>query len=147
MRPVPRYLTVLIGSTVALACGLAPVGSLGQSAAASKPDAAPLVMPDTAAGRQLGAWLEAFNGGDTAQLAAIRAAFAPGVTAPPPEAVEAMRQRSGGFDLRKIEESSERLGCSVSTITRNWRYAKLWLRDRLGPGASTYSGTVRIFCR
>ena len=37
------------------------------------------------------------------------------------------------FEGLSIEESSERLGCSVSTITRNWRYAKLWLRDRLAP--------------
>ena len=37
------------------------------------------------------------------------------------------------FEGLSIEECSERLGCSVSTITRNWRYAKLWLRDRLAP--------------
>jgi len=37
------------------------------------------------------------------------------------------------FEGLSIEESSERLGCSVSTITRNWRYAKLWLRDQLAP--------------
>ena len=41
------------------------------------------------------------------------------------------------FEGLSIEECSERLGCSVSTITRNWRYAKLWLRDRLGPGGLT----------
>jgi len=37
------------------------------------------------------------------------------------------------FECLSIEEASERLGCSVSTVTRNWRYAKLWLRDRLDP--------------
>ena len=41
------------------------------------------------------------------------------------------------FEGLSIEESSERLGCSVSTITRNWRYAKLWLRDRLAPETAT----------
>jgi RNA polymerase sigma factor (TIGR02999 family) len=40
------------------------------------------------------------------------------------------------FEGLSIEESSERLGCSVSTITRNWRYAKLWLRQRLAPEAA-----------
>jgi RNA polymerase sigma-70 factor (ECF subfamily) len=38
------------------------------------------------------------------------------------------------FEGLSIEESSERLDCSVTTVTRNWRYAKLWLRDRLAPG-------------
>ena len=37
------------------------------------------------------------------------------------------------FEGLSIEECSERLRCSVSTITRNWRYAKLWLQDRLAP--------------
>ena len=40
------------------------------------------------------------------------------------------------FEGLSIEETSERLGCSVSTITRNWRYAKLWLRNRLAPDAA-----------
>jgi RNA polymerase sigma factor (TIGR02999 family) len=39
------------------------------------------------------------------------------------------------FEGLSIEECAERLGCSVSTITRNWRYAKLWLRNRLAPDA------------
>jgi RNA polymerase sigma factor (TIGR02999 family) len=37
------------------------------------------------------------------------------------------------FEGLSIEECSDHLGCSVSTITRNWRFAKLWLRDRLEP--------------
>jgi RNA polymerase sigma factor (sigma-70 family) len=37
------------------------------------------------------------------------------------------------FEGLSIEECSERMGCSVSTVTRNWRYAKLWLRDRMAP--------------
>jgi len=41
------------------------------------------------------------------------------------------------FEGLSIEECSARLGCSVSTVTRNWRYAKLWLRERLEPGAVT----------
>jgi RNA polymerase sigma factor (TIGR02999 family) len=37
------------------------------------------------------------------------------------------------FEGLSIEECSARLGCSASTITRNWRYAKLWLRHQLSP--------------
>lgn len=40
------------------------------------------------------------------------------------------------FEGLSIEECSTRLGCSVSTITRNWRFAKSWLRDRLAPGSA-----------
>lgn len=40
------------------------------------------------------------------------------------------------FEGLSIEECSERLNCSVSTITRNWRYAKLWLRERMDPDAA-----------
>jgi RNA polymerase sigma factor (TIGR02999 family) len=39
------------------------------------------------------------------------------------------------FEGLSIEECSTRLGCSISTITRNWRFAKSWLRDRLDPGS------------
>ena len=39
------------------------------------------------------------------------------------------------FEGLSLEEISERLGCSVRRVTRNWRYAKLWSRDRLSPGA------------
>lgn len=39
------------------------------------------------------------------------------------------------FEGLSIEECCERLGCSVSTVTRNWRFAKLWLQNRLAsPG-------------
>lgn len=41
------------------------------------------------------------------------------------------------FEGLSIEECSERLGCSVSTITRNWRFAKLWLRDSLDPQSAS----------
>jgi len=37
------------------------------------------------------------------------------------------------FEGLSIEECSERLGCSVSTVSRNWRYARLWLQSRLAP--------------
>jgi len=33
-----------------------------------------------------------------------------------------------------IEECAERVGSSVSTVTRNWRFANRWLQNRLSPG-------------
>jgi hypothetical protein len=37
------------------------------------------------------------------------------------------------FEGLSIEECADRLGCSVSTVTRNWRFAKRWLQSRLSP--------------
>lgn len=40
------------------------------------------------------------------------------------------------FEGLSLEECGERLGCSVSTMTRSWRFAKRWLRDRLSSAGS-----------
>lgn len=37
------------------------------------------------------------------------------------------------FEGLSMEECADRLGCSVSTVTRNWRFAKRWLQNRLVP--------------
>jgi RNA polymerase sigma factor (TIGR02999 family) len=41
------------------------------------------------------------------------------------------------FEGLSIEECGQRLGCSVSTVTRNWRFAKRWLQNRLSPGRAS----------
>lgn len=46
------------------------------------------------------------------------------------------------FEGLSIEECSVRLGCSISTITRNWRFAKSWLRERLGSRSDEHTASM-----
>lgn len=126
MRRLPRYVTLLMSSSIVVAVALAPASSPGQDAAqvSATTDVA---IPDTAAGRRFAAWLEAFNAGDAARLAAFRQAFAPGATAPPPEASLGLRSRTGGFDLRKIVEASERRLVVVMEGRSDGQFARLTL--------------------
>jgi D-alanyl-D-alanine carboxypeptidase len=62
-------------------------------------------IPKTPAGEQFSAWLAAFNSGDKAELEKFRSHF----DKPEEHRVEGMlgfRLQTGGFDLKKIEESS-----------------------------------------
>ena len=62
-------------------------------------------MPKTLAGEQFSAWLRAFNSGDRAQIEELGKHF----KNPPEQPIDgqmAFRSMTGGFDLRKIEESS-----------------------------------------
>ena len=43
------------------------------------------------------------------------------------------------FEGLSIEESAARLGCSPRTVTRNWRFAKVWLQGNLYPGTVSSS--------
>jgi D-alanyl-D-alanine carboxypeptidase len=61
--------------------------------------------PKTPAGEQLSTWLRGFNSGDRAQIEEVRKLFKD----PPGPNVDgdmAFRRMTGGFDLRRIEESS-----------------------------------------
>ena len=65
----------------------------------------PAEIPKTPAGEQFSSWLAAFNSGDRAEFEKFRSHF----DKPEEHKVEGMlgfRQQTGGFDLRKIEESS-----------------------------------------
>ena len=67
---------------------------------------AKLEIPKTPAGTQFSAWLAAFNAGDRARLEVVVGRFAK----PDARRLEAMldfHRRTGGFDLKKIEESTE----------------------------------------
>src|SRR5580658_10589850 len=62
-------------------------------------------IPKTPAGEQFSAWLAAFNSGERAQLETFRSRFAK----PEEHKIEgafAFRQQVGGFDLKKVDESS-----------------------------------------
>ena len=62
-------------------------------------------IPKTPPGEQFSAWLSAFNSGDKGELEKFRNHF----DKPEDHKVEGMlgfRQQTGGFDLRKIEDST-----------------------------------------
>ena len=61
-------------------------------------------FPDTPPGRQLSGWLDAFNSGDRATLQAFLDKSIPGR---PADQGLAMRAQTGGFDFKKVEESSD----------------------------------------
>ena len=61
-------------------------------------------VPKTPAGEQFSAWLKAFNSGNRAQIEEVRKHF----KEQPDQPIEGLlnfRQMTGGFDLRKIEQS------------------------------------------
>jgi D-alanyl-D-alanine carboxypeptidase len=62
-------------------------------------------VPKTPAGEQFSAWLGAFNGGERAQIEELRKHFKK-PQEQPIDGEMAFRRMTGGFDLRKIEESS-----------------------------------------
>ena len=62
------------------------------------------LLPKTAAGRVLTAWLSAFNSGDPAALRAFDATHRP--DAPPLSVTQRFRGDTGGFTLVRIEKST-----------------------------------------
>src|SRR5687768_16719842 len=60
-------------------------------------------IPDTPVGLQFSAWLAAFNSGDREQIRRYLEANYPGVTA---DAQMNFYTRTGGFELRKVEEAT-----------------------------------------
>src|SRR5439155_20454678 len=61
-------------------------------------------VPDTPAGRQLSAWLNAINSGDRATMQQFIDKSLPGR---PVEPTLARSKQTGGYDVRKVEESSD----------------------------------------
>ncbi len=94
-----------LGKFVLVALALAGICFTVRVAKSSQAQSANAEIPKTPPGEQFSAWLAAFNSGDRAELEKFRSHF----DKPEEHKVEGMlgfRQQTGGFDLRKIEESS-----------------------------------------
>ena len=76
--------------------------------AAPRPQASPVTpkIPDTAAGNQFAAWLAAFNSGDREQMETLASHFSNAVDRNTEGMLDFYR-RTGGFELKKIEESED----------------------------------------
>jgi CubicO group peptidase (beta-lactamase class C family) len=61
-------------------------------------------IPDTPAGRQFSAWLSAFNSGDRATMQAF---FDKSMTFGRIDQDMGIRERTGGYDVKKVEESTD----------------------------------------
>lgn len=62
------------------------------------------IVPDTAAGKALAAWLDAFNSADAARMKA----FADQYKAPPHSVDAGFRAQTGGFELMSVDKSEPR---------------------------------------
>jgi CubicO group peptidase (beta-lactamase class C family) len=90
---------------IALALSLGSSGITGRATGSTQTQSTTVEIPKTPPGEQFAAWYAAFNSGDKAELEKFRSHF----DKPEEHKVEgvfAFRQQTGGFDLRKIEESS-----------------------------------------
>ena len=95
-----------------------------------------MAIPETAAGNVLRAWLDAYNKGDSASVAAFLSRYhAPGLRG----AFE-FRPRTGGFDLLSIEVS-EPLHIEFMIRNRNSPFVSYGALD-LTPGDTTRVGSV-----
>src|SRR5262245_3244257 len=78
-------------------------------------------IPSTHAGRVLTAWLDALNSGDRAKLKAFLDVSAPDL---PLDQVMGIGARSGGYDLRKIQDSKDR---EISALVQERAAARQFL--------------------
>jgi D-alanyl-D-alanine carboxypeptidase len=91
-----------------LALAILTLAALAFTISAARPVQAPssaAEIPKTPPGEQFSAWLAAFNSGDRAELEKFRSHF----DKPEDHKVEGMlgfRQQTGGFDVKKIEDST-----------------------------------------
>ncbi|HEY2548430.1 MAG TPA: serine hydrolase domain-containing protein [Candidatus Acidoferrum sp.] len=96
----------IVGSLIPLAFVLAVLSFTIRHAQASRGQSTTVEIPKTPPRDQFSAWLAAFNSGDRAELEKFRSHF----DKPEDHKVEGalgFRQQTGGFDLKKIEESTD----------------------------------------
>jgi D-alanyl-D-alanine carboxypeptidase len=93
----------------ALGAALAILALSALAAISAPPEQTPsgdVQIPKTPAGEQFSAWLTAFNSGERDQLEKFRSHYAKPDDHPPQREL-AFRMQTGGFELKKIEESSD----------------------------------------
>lgn len=111
--------------------------AMSEQPTSSGPPSSSALLPDTLAGRQLAAWLEAFNGGDRqALLDYHECCFPYSVASPDVSDIEReyrLRQATGGFDVQRIEQSAEdRVEVLIHERNRP-QYARAHLQVSLEP--------------
>jgi CubicO group peptidase (beta-lactamase class C family) len=106
---------------------LALVLAVATAAAPSSPPSASL--PDTPAGRAFGAWLVAFNSGDRAMLEKFLETSEPDRLAHLDDILE-FREQSGGFDVKRVEESTPLKIVVLLEDRLNEKFAKFTLQVR-----------------
>jgi CubicO group peptidase (beta-lactamase class C family) len=93
------------GKTIFLALACLALGLTVRAARRPEAQVAAAEIPKTPPGEQFSAWLAAFNSGERTQLETFRSHYAK-----PEEhkvdGIVAFRQQTGGFDLKKIEDST-----------------------------------------
>jgi len=97
-------MTIAVGLSTAVDFGVLDAPKLAAQTAAAQ---AHFTFPDTAAAKQLQAWLAAFDSGDRATIQAFVAKSMPEGTGPDfADQTIQMRDQFGGLDFQKVEEST-----------------------------------------
>jgi CubicO group peptidase (beta-lactamase class C family) len=91
-------------------------------------------IPDTAAGRQLSGWLDAFNSADPQRINAFLRRETAGTEAPPPMPEE-FHRITGGFRLVRIETASDQKIAAI-LAERSWEGAFARLTIEIDPQAA-----------
>jgi D-alanyl-D-alanine carboxypeptidase len=133
---------VLTGALIVLALSaLAAISAPPQQTAS--PD---LQIPKTPAGEQFSAWLTAFNSGEREQLEKFRSHYAKPEDHPV-QGTFAFRMQTGGFALRKIEESSDTKLTVLVQERNSDQFARLTMEVEAAPPHSVVQTEVRAIAR
>ncbi|MGA2096883.1 MAG: serine hydrolase domain-containing protein [Candidatus Acidiferrum sp.] len=99
----PRFRA--LGAIILAAFALVAIHVSVRSGSLAQTQTAAPEIPKTPAGNQFTAWFSAFNSGDKAKLDAFQSNYAKPEDHPT-DRLLSFRQQTGGFDLRKIEDST-----------------------------------------
>jgi hypothetical protein len=115
----------------------APGAQPGEAQPPLLTSASAVALPDTAAGRQLAAWLQAFNSGDRQALLAYHERCFPYSVASRDvsniDREHGLSQGTGGFDVRRVEQSADDRVEVLIHERNNPQYARAYLQVSLDP--------------